>query len=94
MFLYVLEDPDKLNRCKVGITKNPDQRIRPYRTSNPDCYFYKIFRIPDNNYRFHEREILTLLKDVFKVRSEYVYGSSKMISNIIECYLEDNDISI
>lgn len=89
VFYYILVDPDKIGRCKIGITKNPDERIRSYRTANPDCYFKKIYSIPD---KIHEKRILSLLKNVFTVRSEYVYCSPNIAQNIIEGYFDDNDI--
>lgn len=89
MKLYILIDPDKSHRCKVGISKNPDQRIRAYRTANPDCYFSKIYEIP---HRMHEKRILSVLREAFTVRSEYVHASPKIVQNIIEGYFDDNDI--
>lgn len=89
MNLYILIDPDKNNRCKVGITKNPNQRVKAYRTANPDCYFSEVYEIP---HKLHEKRILDLLKDVFNVRSEYVHGSPRLVKNIIEGYFEDNEI--
>lgn len=89
IYYYILVDPDKKNRCKIGITINPDQRLRAYRTANPDCYFLKVYTIPHKD---HEKEILRLLKNVFTVRSEYIHGSPKFIQNIIEGYFDDNDI--
>ena len=89
MKYYILIDPDKSNRCKLGITKNPAQRLRAYRTANPDCYFQKIYDIPDI---IHEKRILNIMKDVFTVRSEYIHGSPRIIQNIIEGYFDDNDI--
>lgn len=90
LYFYILIDPDKTNKCKVGITINPDQRLKPYRTANPDCYFKKVYTIPD---KIHEKRILSLLKDVFTVRSEYVHGSPNIVQNIIEGYFTDNEIS-
>lgn len=89
MFLYILVDPDKTNKCKIGITKNLKQRIKPYRTANPDCYFKVSYVIPDKS---HEKRIIDLLKDVFQVRSEYIHGSPKIVQNIIEGYFDDHEI--
>lgn len=89
LFLYILVDPDKPMKCKVGITKNPEQRIRPYRTSNPDCYFSVVYEIPD---KIHEKYILELVKSIFTVKSEYIHGSPKIIQNVIEGYFDDREI--
>lgn len=89
MFLYILVDPDKSNRCKIGITKNPGQRIKPYRTANPDCYFKIIYTIPD---KIHEKRIHELFRTAFTVKSEYVYCSPNIAQNIIEMYFDDNGI--
>ncbi|UOK16772.1 hypothetical protein [Vibrio phage phiKT1024] len=89
LYLYILVDPDKTSRCKVGITKNPDQRIKAYKTANPECYFSVVYIIPD---RVHEKKVLSLLKEIFTVKSEYVHSSPKIVQNIIEGYLDDNEI--
>ena len=86
---YILVDPDKPNNSKVGITKNPQQRLRAYRTAAPSCYFLKIY---NNVERFHEKRILSLLKDTFTVKSEYVYCQPGIVKNIVEGYFEDNGI--
>lgn len=89
IFLYILVDPDKPSKCKVGITKNPDQRIKAYRTANPECFFSVVYSIPDKR---HEKQVISLLKEIFTVRSEYIHSSPKLVQNIIEGYLDDNDI--
>lgn len=83
---YVLNDPDKPNGCKVGITKNPEQRIKSYRTAAPNCSFIKVFK---NVEKYHEKRILDLLKDIYTVQSEYVHASPKMVLNTIEGYFDD-----
>lgn len=89
IYYYILVDPDKTNKCKLGITKNPEQRIRPYRTSNPDCYFHKIYTIDS---KYHEKAILAIIKNIFTVKSEYIHGSPNIVQNIIEGYFDDHDI--
>lgn len=86
-YYYILLDPDKKDRCKVGITKNPKQRLSSYRTANPDCYYDVVYMIPDSNH--HEKEILSLLKDVCIVKSEYIHGVVSVVRNIIEGYFDD-----
>ena len=89
IYLYIMVDPDKEHKCKVGITKNPQQRIKPYRTSNPDCFFKVVYTIP---HKRHEKEILNLLKMACTVKSEYIHGSPNIVQNIIEGYFDDHDI--
>ena len=88
-FYYIMKDPDKNNGCKLGITKNPPQRLKAYRTAAPACYYYMLYKIPN---KIHERRILDLLKDIVPVNREYVYGNIIIIQNIIEGYFDDNDI--
>lgn len=89
LYYYIMVDPDKHNHCKVGITKDPNQRIRAYRTSNPEIYFSKIYKLP---HRIHERKILDLFKDICKVRSEYIHCCPTIAQNIIEGYFTDHNI--
>lgn len=79
-------DPDKPDKCKVGITKDPKQRIRAYKTAAPNCYFSKIYEGVD---KCHEKRILNLLKDVATVHREYVHYHPSMVENIIDGYFED-----
>ena len=89
MKYYILIDPHKPDYCKLGITKDPEQRIKAYRTAAPDCYFKKIYEIPDIR---HERKILDLLRESFKVNREYVHCNPIIVQNIIEGYITDVDI--
>ena len=89
IYYYILIDPDKPRKTKVGITKNPNRRIKSYRTSAPGCFFKKIYEIPD---KIHEKKILNELRAVFRVQSEYVHCHPDLVQNIIESYLDDNDI--
>ena len=86
---YILVDPDKPNKCKLGITKNEKQRIRAYRTAAPQCYYYSIY---DNVEKIHEKKILDLLKDRFIVDREYIHCHPKIVQRIIEGYFTDKDI--
>lgn len=85
LFLYILTDPDKPHRCKIGITKNPDQRVRAYKTANPQCFFSYITEIPN---RRVEKEVLYQLKGAFRVDSEYVWSNPRIVQNIIEDVME------
>ena len=88
MFYYLMVDPDKKNKCKFGITKNPEQRIKPYRTANPQCYFSKVWEIDG---ALQESEILKLLKDAkFIVHREYVHAPAALVETIINNYFIDN----
>ena len=89
MKLYIMVDPDKPNRCKVGITKNPDQRIRPYRTANPKCYFLKLWDVP---HRVYEKQVLEEISHGFTVDREYVYCPPTLVQNIIEGFLVDRGV--
>ena len=42
-YYYIIKIHD--NRIKVGITKNTDQRIKSYRTSDPTLSYYKIYEL-------------------------------------------------
>lgn len=83
-------DPDKPQKVKVGITINVQQRIRAYRTANPQCYFFALYKDFDKS---HEKKILELFKDMFRVDSEYIHCRPDIAKNIIEGYFVDNDIS-
>ena len=89
IWYYIMVDPDKPNKCKLGITNNPYNRIRAYKTANPNCYFLATYTIPD---KIHERRILDLLKDRFTVHREYVHCHPDLVKNIVESYFIDNDI--
>lgn len=73
----------------MGITQDPDQRIKAYRTAAPDCYFKKIYDIP---HKIHEKRILDLLKDTVKVNREYVHCNPEIVQNIVEGYFDDMGI--
>jgi len=87
---YLLVDPDKPKKCKLGITINPKQRLRAYRTAAPSCYFKKLY--PNFN-RVHERPILDVMRDVAMVQSEYVHFHPDLVQNIVEAYFDDNNIT-
>jgi len=86
LYFYIMNNPDVKNRCKVGITKNPDQRIKAYQTANPSCYFSYLIEI-DN--KVHEKLIIDILKDVFFTSREYIYGHPEIVENIISGYFDD-----
>jgi len=91
LYYYILTDPDKTHVTKVGITKNPDNRLRAYRTAAPHAIFLGLYEIPD---RAHEKRLLDLMRDQFKVKSELVYCNPQIVKNIVEGYFMDNDIMI
>lgn len=89
VYYYILVDDDKPTKCKVGITSNPDQRIKAYKTGSPNSRFLKVYK---NIERYHEKRILDLLKDIAKVQSEYVHFHPSLVKNIVEGYFIDNNI--
>lgn len=88
---YIMVDPDKPYKCKVGITKNPKQRIKAYRTASPQCIFLIVY---SNIEPFHEKKILDLLKDVARVDREYVHYHPSLVKNIIDGYFMDNNVVV
>jgi len=82
-------DPDKPNKCKVGVTKNETQRIKAYKTAAPNCYFLKVYENVDKK---HEKRILEELRGVAKVQSEYVHCSPQFVQNVVESYFTDNNV--
>lgn len=91
LYYYVLFDPDKEHACKVGITTNPETRLKTYRTAAPNAIFIGLYSLPDKK---HEKRILDLMRDRFTVRSEVVYCNPRIVKNIVEGYFLDNDITI
>jgi len=89
VFYYIMVDPDKATKCKVGITKNPKQRLKAYKTAAPSCFFRKVY---DNIPKYHERNILNVLKEVARVQSEYIHFAPWLVQNIVEAYFDDNDV--
>lgn len=90
LYYYVMLDPDKPNRCKVGITKNILGRLRAYRTAAPNCKFVRVYNIPA---RYHESRLLDLLRDVTTVHNEYVHASPDLVIRVVEGYLKDQNLS-
>jgi len=88
-YFYILNEPDRAAGYKVGITTNPDQRLRTYRTASPQSYFEAVYEVPD---RKHEKRIIYELSGAFRMDREVVYGPVSIIQNIIEGYLEDHGI--
>lgn len=91
LYYYVLMDPDKTHVCKIGITTDPDSRLKAYRTAAPGAFYLGLYNLP---HRSHERKILDLMKDRFPVRSEVVTCPPSLVKNIVEGYFMDNDIEI
>lgn len=89
LYFYILVDPHRDGVYKVGITKNKEQRLRSYRTASPEAFFHKIYEIPEKK---HEKEILYQLSGSHRVVREVVHGNLRIIQNIIEGYLEENEL--
>lgn len=86
LYYYIMVDPDKPKKCKVGITKNIPNRIKAYRTAAPNCKFIKVYNLPD---KYHEKKILDLLKDITTVHNEYVHADPEVVIRVVEGYLKD-----
>lgn len=86
LYFYILKDPDCFDKSKVGITKNPTQRLRSYRTACPQCSFVYINEI--NNKKI-EKDIIYHLKGQFKVDRELVHCNPSILKNIVEGLMED-----
>lgn len=89
LYYYIMVDPDKPDRCKVGITKDIVGRLRSYRTAAPNCTFAKVYNIPA---KYHEKRILDLLKDITTVHNEYVHSNVAVVSRVVEGYFKDHNI--
>jgi hypothetical protein len=89
LFYYILTDPDKTHVTKIGITTNPDNRLRAYRTAAPNCFFSGLYVLPN---KLHEKRILDIMRDRFTVTSEVVRCNPQLVKNIVEGYFVDNDI--
>lgn len=89
LFYYILTDPDKQHVTKVGITTDPETRLRAYRTAAPDAFFSGLYALPDKK---HEKYILDLMRDRFTVKSELIRCNPQLVKNIVEGYFLDNNI--
>lgn len=85
-YVYVLADDERPSRCKVGVTQNPHQRLKSHRSTTPRVFFYSLYEVPT---RAFERKVISHLKDIFTVHSEYVTANPEIVSRIIEGLLED-----
>jgi len=92
LYYYVLLDPDKPYQSKVGITKDPKQRLRAYKTQCPRCTMHKTWKIPT---KVIERDLLNLFKEAhFIVEREVVFTSALMIERIVDGYIVDHDLEV
>ena len=89
LYFYILSDSDRANGHKVGITINPDQRLRTYRTQSPGCVFHSLYPIPNKSI---ETKLLYELSGAFRTVREVVYGPLPIIQNIVEGYLIEHDL--
>jgi hypothetical protein len=89
LYYYIMVDPDKPDKCKLGITQDPRNRMRAYKTAAPNAYFLQTYVIPD---RIHERRILETIRKVARVQSEYVHCAPSFVRNVVESYFMDNNI--
>lgn len=93
MQYYIMVNPDSPNKCKVGITKDLPSRLRAYRTANPQCYYYATYYDVEDC-RYHEKQILDLLRDLARVDREYVHCSPHIVQNIVEGYFADFNVDV
>lgn len=95
-YLYVMVDPDKPSACKVGRTKDPAERIKAYRTGAPKCFMYAVFTIPagTTHSRRLEKQILSHLKDIAFVHSEYVSLAPSLVKSVIEGLISDVAVDV
>ena len=89
MYYYIMVDPDKPNTCKLGITKNPKQRLRAYTTAAPSCYFLKTYPTFE---KYHEKRILDVFRCIARVQREFVHFHPEIAKNVVEAYFDDNQI--
>lgn len=92
-YYYLLTDRDKDKFCKLGITRNYQQRLRPYKTLSPNAYFYKVWEIPDTIQKEPlERSILKVLSYIFLIKNETVIAPPAIVANVIEGFFLDENI--
>jgi len=87
VFYYILVDPDKPTKTKIGITSDHNRRIKAYKTAAPSCYFLQVYAVDS---KIHEKKLLDLLRDRFVVQSEYIHCHPTIVKNIVEGYFTDN----
>jgi hypothetical protein len=89
-YYYIIKIHD--SRVKVGITKNTDQRIKSYRTSDPTLSYYKIYEldIEKKDIFSLEKTILNELKRWFTCRSETIESSNiENVEIIVDGLMEE-----
>lgn len=84
--LYILVDPDKPHTTKLGITKDPEQRIKAYRTAAPHSYFLIVYSNVDKK---HEKKLISIIKDIATITSEFIRLPPEMVKNIVDCYFNE-----
>jgi predicted GIY-YIG superfamily endonuclease len=84
-YYYIIKIKNSL--IKVGITKNLDQRLRAYRTSDPQLTYYKTYELDLSRAEVIriEKEILSELKRWYTCRSETVESDNpRAVEMIVE----------
>jgi predicted GIY-YIG superfamily endonuclease len=90
MYYYIIKI--KNNLIKVGITKDLDQRLRAYRTSDPLLSYYKTYNLDlDKKGTLKlEKTILNELKRWYQCRSETVESdNTRAIEMIVDGIMEE-----
>ena len=89
-YYYIIKIHDSL--IKVGITKNLNQRLRAYKTSNPSLRYYKTYELMVDKKRMFqiEKAILIELRRWFSCRSETVEcRNTRSIEIIVDGVMEE-----
>jgi predicted GIY-YIG superfamily endonuclease len=84
-YYYIIKIKDSL--IKVGITKNLEQRLRAYRTSDTQLEYYRTYELdlPRSEVLRIEKEILSELKRWYTCRSETIESDNpRAIEMIVE----------
>ena len=89
MKYYILVDPDRPTKCKLGVTRDETKRIRAYRTSSPQCYFLKVYKDIDIK---HEKRILDIMRELFIVDREYVHCHPDIVVRIVDEYFREIEL--
>jgi len=83
-YVYVISNPKHKGKYKVGVTRNVDNRLNNYQTSDPDRAFKVRHKRLTENYREVEKHI----HEAFDNQNEWVQGDLQEIINAIDDYDE------
>jgi len=89
-YYYIIKIRESL--IKVGITKNPEQRLKAYRTADPSLDFYKVYELPMDKREILKKEktILSELRRWYTCRSETIESDNpRAIEMIVDGLLNE-----